>query len=108
MANGLSSPLLETAIAGWVAYLAKSQSAFGNAWVANDQIMPFVADISRQSSGDIGAFTQLFFGNRAIFGDRLAADEDFIARVGSTARALLADGVAKTLGASMAEASPPG
>jgi fructuronate reductase len=106
MARGLPSPLLETAISGWVAYLAKSQPGFGAAWAANDQIMPFVADIARQSSGDIGAFTKLFVGNRAIFGDRLAEDAGFIGRVGSTARALLGEGVAKALGAAMAEAPP--
>ena len=95
MAKGLPSPLLETAVAGWVAYLAKSQPAFGAAWQANDQIMPFVADIARQSSGDIGVFTKLFIGNRAIFGDRLAEDAAFIGRVASARAALLADGVAK-------------
>ncbi len=104
MAKGLASPLLETAVAGWVAYLAKSQPAFGAAWDANDQIMPFVADIARQSSGDIGVFTKLFIGNRSIFGDRLAEDADFIGRVASGARALLADGVARSLGRAMAQA----
>lgn len=103
MAKGLSSPLLETAIAGWVAYLAKSQPAFGSAWTANDQIMPFVADIAKQSSGDVGAFTQLFIGNRAIFGDTLAGDAKLVARVSSGARTLLEDGVAKALGSAMAE-----
>ncbi len=106
MAKGLPSPLLETAISGWVAYLAKSQPAFGAAWEANDQIMPFVADIAKKSSGDIGAFTKLFIGNRAIFGDRLANDAAFVARVASGAQTLLADGVAKALGAAMAEAPP--
>lgn len=108
MAKGLSSPLLETAVSGWVAYLAKSQPAFGGAWQASDQIMPFVADIAKQSSGDIGAFTQLFIGNRAIFGDQLAGDAGFTARVASGARTLLEDGVAKALGGAMAEASPTG
>jgi fructuronate reductase len=108
MAKGLPSPLLETAIAGWVAYLAKSQPAFGPAWEASDQIMPFVADTARQSSGDIGVFTSLFIGNRAIFGDRLAEDAGLIGRVASRARAMLGEGVAKTLGAAMAEAWPVG
>lgn len=102
MAKGLASPLLETAISGWVAYLAKSQPAFGAAWAASDQIMPFVEDVARQSSADIGAFSKLFIGNRAIFGERLAADADFVERIASGARAMLADGVAKTLGAAMA------
>jgi fructuronate reductase len=106
MAKGLPSPLLETAISGWVAYLAKSQPGFGAAWEANDQIMPFVADIAKKSSADIGAFTKLFIGNRAIFGDRLANDAAFVARVASGAQTLLADGVAKALGAAMAEAPP--
>ena len=79
MAKGLPSPLLETAVAGWVAYLAKSQPAFGAAWEASDQVMPFVADIARQSSGDIGVFTKLFIGNRSIFGEALAGDDGFIA-----------------------------
>jgi fructuronate reductase len=104
MAKGLPSPLLETAVAGWVAYLAKSQPAFGAAWVASDQIMPFVADIGKRSSGDIDAFTKLFIGNRAIFGGSLAEDADFIGRVASGARSLLAQGVAKALGNAMAEA----
>jgi mannitol-1-phosphate/altronate dehydrogenase len=108
MARGLSSPLLETAISGWVAYLAKSQPAFGAAWAANDQIMPFVADISTKSQGDIGVFTKLFIGNRAIFGDRLAGEMAFIVRVASGARSLLEDGVAKTLGGAMAETAPTG
>lgn len=108
MAKGLSSPLLETAISGWVAYLAKSQPAFGRAWTASDQIMPFVADIAKQSSGDIGAFTKLFIGNRAIFGDQLADDAKLVARVGSGARTMLGDGVAKVLGGAMAETPPTG
>lgn len=108
MARGLSSPLLETAVAGWVAYLAKSQPAFGGVWQASDQIMPFVADIAKQSADDIGAFTKLFIGNRAIFGDRLAGDAAFIGRVASGARSLLEDGVAKALGGAMAETAPTG
>jgi fructuronate reductase len=108
MARGLPSPLLETAISGWVAYLAKSQPAFGAAWAASDQIMPFVADIARKSSGDIGAFTKLFIGNRAIFGDRLAENAAIVARVAEGAQTMLADGVAKALGAAMAEAPPTG
>lgn len=108
MAKGLASPLLEAAIAGWAAYLAKSQPAFGGAWTASDQIMPFVAEIAKRSSGDIGAFTSLFIGNRAIFGDRLADDPDFAGRIASVARALLADGVAKTLGGAMAERATRG
>jgi fructuronate reductase len=103
-AEGLPSPLLETAVAGWVAYLAKSQPAFGGAWAASDQIMPFVAEIAKRSSGDIDAFTKLFIENRAIFGDWLAEDTGFIGRVASGARSLLARGVAKTLGNAMAEA----
>ena len=82
----------------------RSQPAFGAAWVASDQIMPFVADIGKRSSGDIDAFTKLFIGNRAIFGGSLAEDADFIGRVASGARSLLAQGVAKTLGGAMAEA----
>ncbi len=101
MAKGFSSPLLETAVAGWVAYLAKSQAAFGASWQAHDQIMPFVADIAKQSSGDIDAFTALFVGNRAIFGDALANDAAFTRRVATSARSILAEGVAKTVGASL-------
>jgi fructuronate reductase len=108
MAKGLSSRLLETAISGWVAYLAKSQATFGSAWQANDQIMPFVADIAKQSSGNIDAFTKLFIGNRAIFGDGLAADGEFTGRVAAGARSMLADGVAKALGSAMAKAQPAG
>ncbi|MEP9390250.1 mannitol dehydrogenase family protein [Mesorhizobium sp. KR9-304] len=108
MAKGLPSPLLETAIAGWVAYLAKSQPAFGSAWDASDQIMPFIAGIARQSSGDIGVFTRLFIGNRAIFGERLAEDAGLIGRVASRSRAMLGEGVAKALGGAMAEATPAG
>jgi fructuronate reductase len=107
IAKGLPSPLLETAVAGWVAYLAKSQPAFGNAWQASDQIMPFVADIARRSSGDIGVFTRLFVEHRSIFGDSLAGDAAFIGRVGSAAQRLLEDGVARSLGRAMAEASSP-
>ena len=102
MAKGLSSPLLETAVAGWIAYLAKSQPAFGSAWTANDQIMPFAADIAKQSAGDIGAFTKLFIGNRAIFGDVLADDAGFAARVGAGAKTLIGNGVAKALGGVLA------
>ena len=105
-ARGLSSPLLEAAVGGWVAYLAKSQPAFGAAWTANDQIMPFVTDIAKKSSGDVGAFTRLFIENRAIFGDGLAQDATFIVRTTTVARALLEDGVAKTLARTMAEAPP--
>jgi mannitol-1-phosphate/altronate dehydrogenase len=108
MARGFSSPLLETAVSGWVAYLAKSQPAFGAAWAASDQIMPFVADIAKQSADDIGAFTELFIGNRAIFGEALAEDAAFIARVASGARSLIEDGVAKALGSAMAETAPTG
>jgi fructuronate reductase len=107
MAKSLPSPLLELAISGWVAYLAKSQPAFGAAWTAGDQIMPFVADIAKRSQGDIGAFTKLFIGNRAIFGDR-ADDSAFITRVSSGAGSLLKDGVAKALGGAMAEAPSRG
>jgi fructuronate reductase len=103
MARGFSSPLLEVAISGWVAYLAKSQPAFGAAWAASDQIMPFVADIAKKSQGDIGVFTRLFIGNRAIFGDTLADDAKLVARVNSGARTMLEDGVAKALGGAMAE-----
>jgi fructuronate reductase len=106
MAKGLASPLLETAVAGWVAYLAKSQPAFGGAWTAGDQIMPFVADIAQQSSGDVGVFTKLFINNRTIFGDGLAEDAGFIRRVASGAQSLLVDGVSKTLGRAM-KAPPP-
>ena len=106
MARGLASPLLETAVAGWVAYLAKSQPAFGADWQASDQIMPFVADIAKKSSGNVGAFTRLFIENRAIFGDGLAQDAGFIARTTTAARALLEDGVARTLAGTMAEAPP--
>ena len=64
--------------------------------------MPFVADIARQSSGDIGVFAQLFIGNRSIFGDGLAEDAAFADRVASTARRMISDGVARTLGGDMA------
>src|SRR5690606_8287293 len=64
MARSLASPLLEMAVAGWVAYLAKSQPGFGPDWEASDQIMPFVADIAKRSQGDIGVFTRLFIENR--------------------------------------------
>ncbi|MEW9835051.1 hypothetical protein [Mesorhizobium marinum] len=107
-ALGLASPLLETAIAGWVAYLAKSQPAFGGAWQAHDQIMPLVADIATRSSGDIDVFTKLFIGNRAIFGDSLAADDGLADRIAGTAKAMLADGVRTALGRAMAEAPPRG
>lgn len=107
MAKDLPSPLLETAVAGWVAYLARSQPAFGAAWAASDQIMPFVADIAKRSSGNIGVFTKLFIENPAIFGDGLADDAQFIARVTSGARSLLEDGVAKTLGAAMTQSPEP-
>ncbi|MEW9804808.1 mannitol dehydrogenase family protein [Mesorhizobium sp. ZMM04-5] len=107
-ALGLASPLLETAIAGWVAYLAKSQPAFGGAWHAHDQIMPLVADIATRSSGDIDVFTKLFIGNRAIFGDSLAADDGLADRIAGTAKAMLADGVRTALGRAMAEAPPRG
>ncbi|MEQ1943142.1 mannitol dehydrogenase family protein [Mesorhizobium sp. VNQ89] len=103
MAQGLPSPLLETAVGGWVTYLAKSQPAFGAAWQANDQIMPFVADTARASAGDIEAFAKLFVGNRSIFGETLAGDASFASRVASSARALMKDGVAKALGRTMAQ-----
>jgi fructuronate reductase len=103
MAKGFTSPLLETALGGWVAYLAKSQPAFGSAWQAHDQIMPFVADIARQSAGNIDAFTALFVGNRAVFGDNLADDESFTRRVAACARAILENGVVKTVGAALGE-----
>ena len=105
MAKGLTSPTLEMAVAGWVAYLARSQPAFGDAWQASDPLMPFVTDIARQSSGDIGVFTNLFVGNRTIFGDTLGGDAAFAGRIAAGARALLSDGVAKTLHGAMAE--PP-
>jgi len=105
MAKGLASPTLEMAVAGWVAYLAKSQPAFGSAWQASDPLMPFVADIARQSSGDIGAFAVLFIANRTIFGETIGGDAAFAGRIASRARALLSDGVAKTLHGAMAE--PP-
>ena len=107
MAKGLSSPLLEIAVGGWVAYLAKSQPAFGAAWEASDPLMPFVADIARQSSGDIGVFAKLFIGNRSIFGDGLAGEAAFIDRVAPASHGLLADGVAKSLGRVIA-GTPPG
>jgi len=103
MAKGLASPTLEMAVSGWVAYLAKSQPAFGGGWQASDPLMPFVADIARQSSGDIAVFTNLFIANRTIFGDTLVGDIAFAGRVASGARALIADGVAKTLHGAMAE-----
>jgi fructuronate reductase len=103
MAKGLDSPLLEMSVAGWVAYLARSQPAFGSVWQANDPLMPFVADIARQSSGDIAAFTSLFIANRTIFGDTLGGDAAFAGRIASAARALLSDGVAKSLHGAMAE-----
>jgi len=101
MAKGLVSPLLETALGGWVAYLAKSQAAFGSAWDAHDQIMPFVAGIAKQSSGDIDAFTALFVGNRSIFGDSLADDAALTKRIAASARGMLADGAARTVGAAL-------
>ncbi|MDQ2634608.1 MAG: mannitol dehydrogenase family protein [Pseudomonadota bacterium] len=106
MARSLASPLLEMAVAGWVAYLAKSQPGFGPDWEASDQIMPFVADIAKRSQGDIGVFTRLFIENRAIFGDGLAQNTGFIGRVGSAARIMLEDGVAKALAGTMAGAPP--
>ncbi len=102
-ARGLASPLLETSIAGWVAYLAKSQPAFGAAWEASDPVMPFVADISKQAGGDLSAFARLFIGNRAIFGDGLSGDVGFIGHVASLAHSMLSDGVARTLERVMAE-----
>ena len=99
--------MLETAVAAWIVYLARSQPAFGAAWEASDPLMPFVADIARQSSGDIGVFTKLFIGNRSIFGDTLAEDAAFIRRIASAAQLLLADGVARSLGRAMTEAPPP-
>jgi fructuronate reductase len=107
MAKGVSSPLLETAVAGWVAYLAKSQPAFGAAWEASDQVMPFVTNITRQCAGDIYAFTRLFIGNRSIFGDMLAEDAAFIGRIATASHDLLENGVAKSLGRAMTEAPPP-
>ncbi|MBX3580453.1 MAG: mannitol dehydrogenase family protein [Rhizobiaceae bacterium] len=106
MAKGLASPLLEAAIGGWVAYLAKSQPAFGAAWQAHDQIMPFVVETARRASGDLDAFVRLFVGNRAIFGDTLADDPRFAARIVTAARAMAADDVRKALGAAMDETAP--
>ncbi|MBL8575744.1 MAG: mannitol dehydrogenase family protein [Mesorhizobium sp.] len=102
MARGMPSPLLETAVGGWVAYLAKSQPAFGATWQANDQIMPFVADTARASSGDIGTFARLFVAKRDIFGEALANDHAFADRIAAVASGLVRDGVRKTLGATMA------
>lgn len=107
LAKGLSSPLLETAVAAWAMYLAKSQPAFGSAWQANDQIMPSVAEIARRSSGDIDAFIDLFIANRAIFGDGLAADAGFTRRVAAQARSLLERGVARSLGDALAKTATP-
>jgi hypothetical protein len=70
--------------------------------------MPFVAGIARQSPGNIGVFTRLFIGNRAIFGERLAENAGLIRRVASRSRAMLGEGVAKALGGAMAEATPAG
>ncbi|MCX7303592.1 MAG: mannitol dehydrogenase family protein [Hyphomicrobiales bacterium] len=103
MAKGLASPTLEMAVAGWVAYLAKSQPTFGDAWQASDPLMPFVADIARRSSGGIEAFTRLFVANRAVFGDALGGDAAFAVRIASGAHALLSGGVATTLHGAMAE-----
>lgn len=102
MARRLASPLLETAVAGWIAYLAKSQPAFGAAWQASDQIMPFVGEIARQSGGNIDAFAASFIANRAIFGDQLASDFGFTRRVSALVQAMLADGIATAVGGTLA------
>src|SRR5690606_13714849 len=106
MARSLASPLLEMAVACWVAYLAKSQPGFAPDWEASDHIMPFAADIAKRWQGDIGVFTRTVFDNRAIFGDGLAQNTGFIGRVGSAARIMLEDGVAKALAGTMAGAPP--
>lgn len=96
-ARGLASPLLETAIAAWAVYLARSQPAFGAAWTAEDPLMPFVEGAARSSGGAIGAFSRMLVGNRNIFGDSLAPDTGLADRVASVAERLLTDGVGATL-----------
>ncbi|MBL8580897.1 MAG: mannitol dehydrogenase family protein [Rhizobiaceae bacterium] len=96
-ALALESPLLETAVAAWAVYLARSQPAFGSAWKAEDPLMPFVADAARDSGSAIEPFTRILVSNRAIFGDTLSSDGAFAARIAGIAAALLKDGVATTL-----------
>ena len=97
-AMSLASPLLETAVAAWIVYLARSQPAFGSLWQADDPLMPFVEGAARECSADIGRFARLIVANRAVFGDGLAGDAGFANRIASISRSLLAEGVGKTLG----------
>ncbi len=101
MARELSSPLLETAVAAWIVYLARSQPAFGALWQADDPLMPFVEGAARDCHADIGRFAQAIVANRTVFGDALGGDADFANRIAAVSRSLLADGVGKTLDRAM-------
>ncbi len=98
LATGRVSPLLETAVGSWIAYLAKSQASFGALWQAEDPLMPLVADAARQSGGNIRVFSERFTANQAVFGDRLAEDVAFRARVAARTGQIVEEGVHRTLG----------
>lgn len=96
--RGLASPLLETALGAWVAYLARSQGAFGAAWSLDDPIRPAVERHARDSGGAITAFADRVLGEEGVFGLDIAGDAALRARVGKRAQSLLETGVYGTLG----------
>ncbi|HEV7255792.1 MAG TPA: mannitol dehydrogenase family protein [Mesorhizobium sp.] len=96
-AKGLASPLLETAVAAWLGYLARSQSALGATWEANDPVLPATVAAARASGGDVRVFARAMLGERGVFG-ALVDDAGFAGRVAGRCHALLADGVDAALG----------
>jgi fructuronate reductase len=86
-AQGQAAPLLERAVAGWIAYVSAGAKRHGARWTPSD---PFAFEIMAraEATGDYAVLSRSVLALDAIFGDDLAA-EDLASRIGEHLAGLL-------------------
>ncbi len=80
-AAGQEAPGLETAIAGWIVYLARGQAAFGASWVIRDPVAAEAAAIARDTGANPDAFARRILSLVPVFGTDLSRDPALADRI---------------------------
>ncbi|UCI09063.1 mannitol dehydrogenase family protein [Mesorhizobium sp. B1-1-8] len=81
LAKGGSIALLSVPVAGWMAYLVKASSRFGNCWQVSDPFAARIAAIADATGADSKALAEAILATEAIFDPELAANAMFRAHV---------------------------
>lgn len=76
-ARGQASPMLATAVAGWMAYLIRASDRFGRQWKADDPFAGRIAALADKLGDDAPALADAILRIDAIFHPVLAADKAF-------------------------------